>query len=125
MIKSLTLITSIILVSTISFLGNAQVQQNNDRKFYSVLFHSPGPEWVDTLSFRDQPGIEKHVNYMATLLEKKKLVLGGPFLDNSGGMVIYDGSVEEATNAAYQDPSVKTRLLTVVVKPWIVVMERK
>ncbi len=37
-----------------------------------------------------------NVNYIATLLRNNKLVPGGPLLDNSFGMVIHDGGLEEA-----------------------------
>jgi len=112
------------LTSAGDFVSADIQQEKNDRVVYSVIIHSPGHKWVDSLSFRDQPGIEMHVNYMAALLKDNKLVLGGPFLDNSGGMVIYDGGLEEAEMDAYNDPGVKNGLLSVKVKPWMVVMSR-
>jgi len=125
-----SLIVLILFILAFSFISSkskiiASKKTDGDRVFYSVLFHSPGERWVDSLSFRDQPGIEEHVNYMGLLLKNKKLVLGGPFLDNSGGMVIFDGTIEEAEKAANDDPAVKNCLLKVKVKPWMVVMSRQ
>ena len=55
---------------------------------HHVLFHSPGPAWQDGVSFQEQPGVGEHVRYMREQLEKGLIVLGGPFLDDSGGMMI-------------------------------------
>jgi uncharacterized protein YciI len=85
-----------------------------------VLFHSPGKQWVDSLSFNEQPGIDEHVNYYAGLLEKNKLHEGGPFLDNSGGMMILNVNKPDAEKIANDDPAVKKGLLKVEVKQWLV-----
>jgi uncharacterized protein YciI len=90
---------------------------------YYVLFHSPGPEWNDEFSFREQPGIGAHVGYMAGLLERGLIVMGGPYLDDSGGMMVSRASsLEEAERLAHEDPGVQSGLLTVEVKAWYVPM---
>ena len=90
---------------------------------YFVLFHSPGENWVDSLPFREQPGVIEHVKYMSMFMESKKLVMGGPFLDDSGGMMIYKcDSMEEAQEIANEDPCIKNGLLEVKVKQWLVPM---
>ncbi|MEZ5059808.1 MAG: YciI family protein [Saprospiraceae bacterium] len=64
-----------------------------------------------------------HVQYMATF-GTEKLVMGGPFLDNSGGMMIYNcETIEEAQKIANDDPTVKSGLLNVEVKQWMVAMQ--
>lgn len=88
---------------------------------YYVLFHSPGPQWNGDFSFREQPGIEAHVGYMAGLLERGLLVMGGPYLDDSGGMMVSRASsLEEAESLAREDPGVRSGLLRVEVKAWYV-----
>jgi uncharacterized protein YciI len=90
---------------------------------YYVLFHSPGEKWVDSLSFQEQPGVEEHVGYMASFLESGRLAIGGPFLDNSGGMMVFRAeNQEEAETTANADPAVKKGLLKVTVKPWFAAM---
>ncbi|MBL7960430.1 hypothetical protein JNL27_09360 [bacterium] len=101
------------------------MKQQKNKPVYHVIFHTPGPKWVDSLSFQEQPGIVEHINYMATILESKRLVEGGPFLDNSGGMMVFDGSKDEAEKVANADPAVKAGLLKFKVKPWLVAMSRK
>jgi uncharacterized protein YciI len=88
-----------------------------------VLLHSPGPAWNPALGFRQQPGVMDHVRYMASFEADGALVLGGPFLDNSGGMMILRApSLEAARALAEADPAVKAGLLRVTVKPWLVAM---
>lgn len=108
-------------------LVSARINSSSQGKpaVYYVLFHSPGEKWVDTLSFREQPGVKEHVSYMSSFLESKKLVEGGPFLDNSGGMMIFNTTKEEAEKIAKEDPAVKSGLLKVSVKPWMMGMSSK
>lgn len=90
---------------------------------YFVLFHTPGPGWKAGVSFRDQPGVMDHVGYMGQFLAQGQLVMGGPFLDDSGGMMIMRAaSIEEARARALADPTVKGGLLKVMVRPWLAAM---
>jgi len=90
---------------------------------YYILFHSPGPQWDDDVSFREQSGIGVHVGYMAGLLERGLIVMGGPYLDDSGGMMVSRASsLKEAESLAREDPGVQSGLLTVEVKAWYVPM---
>lgn len=94
-------------------------------KRYFVLAHTPGPRWDPTKGFRQQPGIEQHVAYMQDFLDRGTLILGGPYLDNSGGMMIFDlDTEEEARRVAEGDPTVKSGLLAVTVKPWLAVFRQ-
>ena len=93
---------------------------------YCVLTHTPGPLWDHAKHFRDQPGIAAHVGYMSGQAEAGRLVMGGPFLDDSGGMAIFDTpTLDDARAIAEADPTVKSGLLNVTVKPWLVALSRK
>jgi hypothetical protein len=59
-------------------------------KRYFALMHTPGPKWDSAKGFRDQAGIAGHVGYMSGFFARNQLVMGGPFLDESGGMMILD-----------------------------------
>ena len=90
--------------------------------FYA-LFHSPGLRWVEGVGFREQPGVAQHVRYMAEQLEAGRLVFGGPFLDDSGGMMVLRAeNKDEAVSIAEADPAVQDGLLLVAVKPWMMAM---
>ena len=92
---------------------------------YFVLTHSPGPLWDHAKGFRDQPGLEQHLGYMSGYADKGRIVMGGPFLDNSGGMMIFDvPTIDDARAIAQADPTVKSGLLTVTVKPWLAAIRR-
>ncbi len=91
---------------------------------YFAVFHQPGPNWAEGVPFGDQDGVEVHVTYMKEQLQEGNLVLGGPFLDNSGGMmVLRAASLEAARTIAARDPAVVRRLIQVTVKPWLLVMD--
>lgn len=90
---------------------------------FFVLFHTPGPRWADGAGFREQPGVENHVQYMADQLAAGSLIFGGPFLDDSGGMMVLRAdSREQAVAIAEADPTVANGLLRVAVKPWMMAM---
>jgi uncharacterized protein YciI len=95
------------------------------QKRYFVLAHTPGPAWDHAKGFFDQPGLKAHLGYMQGVFAQGKIVLGGPFLDDSGGMMILDvATLEEARAVATADPTVKSGLLTVAVKPWLAAFAR-
>lgn len=89
---------------------------------YQVLMHTPGPQWKPGVPLREQEGVQGHVAYMHTFLLNGTMVFGGPFLDDSGGMMVMNASPEDAREAAENDPAVKSGLLRVVVRPWLVPM---
>ncbi len=97
---------------------------NDQPQIYYVLFHSPGSAWVEGTGFREQPGVIEHARYMMGFQETGHMQLGGPFLDDTGGMMVMRAaSQEEAEGFANADPCVKNGLLTVQVKPWMTVFE--
>lgn len=91
-----------------------------------VVFHKPGPEWRPGVDFKEQAGVSEHVMHYKKLQEEGRLSFGGPFLDDSGGMMIpvegeTMGSIEEFASS---DPAVKSGLLTYKVKPWLLAMSK-
>ena len=89
-----------------------------------VISHTPGPAWVEGLSFREQPGVEHHLATMRSWLEAGVLVMGGPFLDEGGGgtAVVSFPSVAGADAAAQADRAVQEGLLVARTRPWLVGM---
>ena len=56
-----------------------------------------------------QPLVQAHVQYLKNLEEKDRLVLAGPYADNSGGMVMIKAdNIETAIEIAREDPFVKS-----------------
>lgn len=95
-----------------------------DQRF--VLVYAPGPRWEHAKGFRDQPGIDAHVTYMRGFLARGQLAEGGPFLDDTGGIMILDvRSLQDARRIAAGDPTVRAGLLRVSVHPWLRAFVRK
>ncbi len=90
----------------------------------AVLIHGRGPKWQDGVPFGEQPGVEQHVAFMRSLEALGLMVLGGPFLDSTGGMAILEAPLDHAKRLAEQDPSVTAGLLTANVRPWMTVSGR-
>jgi len=100
------------------------VLTSSPKQFY-VLFHSPGPGWDPEKGFEDQAGIYEHVGFLRGLFEDGTLRMGGPFLDNSGGMAVLKvSSLDEARRIGESDPTVKSGLLTVTPRPWMAAFNR-
>ena len=88
---------------------------------YYVVTQAPGPAWKVGVDFRAQP-LGEHFRYWS-LLQSGPVVMGGPLLDGSGGMIIIDTpSADTARQIAEADPAVKTGLLIATVRPWQVVL---
>ena len=98
-------------------------ERSSANPVFYVLIHSPGPQWQEGVPFREQPGVGEHVGYMRGLLDQGLILMGGPFLDDSGGMMVARTTdPDEARRIAHDDPSVKNGLLLVTVRPWMVPM---
>jgi uncharacterized protein YciI len=92
-----------------------------------VIEHSPGPAWADGVAYREQPGLSAHLEFMRSLHDRGRLVLGGPFLDGAAGspvgMAVVRAETTEAAEAlAAEDVSVAAGLLRYRVRPWMVAM---
>jgi uncharacterized protein YciI len=96
-------------------------------RVWYVLQHSPGPALPAGASVMDQPGIAEHYAFLQRRLAAGELVAAGPLADGVGeGMTVLDvASEDEAQRLAREDDaSVREGLLTVVVRPWRVVLSR-
>jgi hypothetical protein len=118
----------LLMASSLVFAkGEKMTKQNEGPKIVFAVIHKPGPQWKSGVDFRDQPGVKEHITHYRKWYTEGKLSLGGPYLDNSGGMMItVPGLKQEDVNKfAADDPSVKSGLLTFEVKPWMIAMEKE
>lgn len=93
-----------------------------------VVLHKPGPKWQTGVDYRQQAGVNEHVQHYFKLHEQGKLQLGGPFLlPDAGGMMVTtkEVSLEEIEAFAAEDPAVKSGLLIYEVRPWMTAMEHE
>lgn len=92
-----------------------------------VVFHRPGPAWVPGKSLFEQAGVREHVEHYRQWLVTGRLAMGGPFLDGGGGgmMIPAAGTPEdEIWRFAAEDPAVRSGLLVVEVRPWMIGMRQ-
>jgi uncharacterized protein YciI len=91
---------------------------------WQLLLHGPGPAWKQGVPRGEQPGIELHFAFLDWLAERGLLVAGGPLLDADAEGMLVVGFAEHAEAelaATTIDQAVVTGLLTVRVRPWLVV----
>ncbi|WP_257346736.1 YciI family protein [Pseudalkalibacillus decolorationis] len=80
--------------------------------YYAALLHMVDPEKnKETLPF--------HIEYLDALDNQGKIFARGPFLDGSGGLVVYIADTfEEARFLAEKDPHVFERSRRLELKEW-------
>jgi uncharacterized protein YciI len=119
-------LVSIMIALSSLFAFAAETTEVRMPPVHFVVFHKPGPAWVAGVDFRQQPGVQAHVAHYAKLHDEGRLELGGPFLDNSGGMMVaaLGETVESITQFAEEDPAVRSGLLVFQVKPWMIAMSK-
>ena len=68
---------------------------------------------------KDAEILDIHKKYLQDLIDQGKIFAKGPFNDHSGGLVIYKAeSYEEALKMAEDDPAVKQKSRTLLLKEW-------
>jgi uncharacterized protein YciI len=65
-----------------------------------------------------------HREYLTGVVKSGRLVVGGPYIDDSGAIIIYEAeSVEEAEKLLRDDPFAKQGVfVSWTIRPWKVVM---
>ncbi len=89
-----------------------------DTEFY-VVRYSPGVNWKADVSYYEQPGIKKHLDYLKSFYEREIVLMSGPLVDLPGSMVIVRGGTLGAVrNFVDQDPAVVDKLMVGNVSGW-------
>lgn len=84
-----------------------------------VVIYTPGLAWLEGKSITEQPYFREHGRYMRQFFENKQLVMGGPFLDNQGGLGILDVANEAQVYAILaHDPAVLAKVFQPHVHAW-------
>lgn len=86
---------------------------------FGLLMSGPNRSPSSSEARRIQEG---HLAYMEELAKQGKLVMAGPFVDDSPtrGVVVYRGvTVEQAKELAAGDPAVKAGRLVIEARPWM------
>ena len=94
--------------------------------FFAVRLERGGP-WEWSRDLREQEGWDEHARFMDGLFEADTVVLGGPFADVSGSMVILRAESAEAARAILrEDPWARQDVLVAgEVKEWTIFLDAR
>ena len=86
-----------------------------------------GSRWNPAKPVREQAYWDEHARFMDALFDAGKVVLGGPFSDDSGTMVILAAeSIEEARRLLEGDPwAQQDILLPAELKEWTIFLDAR
>lgn len=92
-----------------------------------AVFLRPGSRWDYDKPVREQAYWDDHARFMDSLFESGKVILGGPFADGTGSMVIYAAeSVEAARKIFLGDPwTEKDVLVAAEFKEWTIFLDSR
>ena len=100
------------IVAALAVAGCLLAQSQPASKQYVVLLKR-GPKWMAGKPVGDQ-ALGNHGRYLQQQMTKGALQLAGPFLDDSGGLILYNARDEAEVRAiAEHDPGVVAGILEV------------
>jgi uncharacterized protein YciI len=83
-----------------------------------AICYSRGPSWVVGKSVFEQP-LAAHLAYMTALKTRGTLLLGGPYTDDHGGLIVVKVPGEQAArDLIAADPAVRAGVMTATAHPW-------
>ncbi len=86
-------------------------------KTFAVIYKL-GRAWLQGKPVSEQP-LKEHVDYLLGLHERGELLMGGPFSDSSGGLVLLEvDGIDKARRIVSEDPAIVEEILTAEVYEW-------
>jgi uncharacterized protein len=83
-----------------------------------VIIYRPGPAWREGKPIQEQP-IKAHFEYMHQLNQEGKIISGGPFADNTGGLLLLEAdNTDEVITIMTKDPAVANKVFVGEVHQW-------
>ncbi len=92
-----------------------------------VIFWEHGAAWVPGKTVREQPYWDEHASFMDRLFEQGMVVLGGPFADTSGSLLIVEAESEAEVSAIFaEDPFVAHEIFAPArPKAWLIFLDSR
>jgi uncharacterized protein YciI len=88
------------------------------QKITYLVIYRPGPGWLAGKPLAEQP-LKEHGKYMLDLYSKGTTKFAGPFLDDSGGAVVFEAENENDAKATVAgDPAVRSGVFVAELHPW-------
>ena len=84
-----------------------------------------GSKWNPDKHVREQELWDEHARFMDALFEERRVVLAGPFADESGSLVVLSAeSVDEAKSIFQNDPWAREDILIAGdIKEWTIFLD--
>jgi hypothetical protein len=80
--------------------------------------YTPGSNWLPGKPIMEQP-LQEHVQYMLKLDMNGILVMGGPLVDNAGGLIVINAdTIEVAQAVMFNDPAITKGICRGEAHPW-------
>jgi len=101
--------------------------KGNRMKNTFMMLWAPGPAWVSGKTVRNQPYWAQHAAFMDRLFENGTVVLGGPFADATGSLVIVEAENEhEVADLFASDPFVVHDIFVLSsLKQWLLFLDAR
>jgi uncharacterized protein YciI len=92
-----------------------------------AVFMRHGSRWNPEKPVREQDYWDDHARFMDALFDAGTVVLGGPFADGTGSLVILEADSPQEARAIYQnDPWTQQDLLVVAdAKEWTIFLDSR
>ena len=102
-------------------------QKGNRMKNTFMILWAPGPAWVPGKTVREQPYWAQHADFMDPLFENGTVVLGGPFADATGSLVVVEAENEqEVADLFARDPFVVHDIFALSLrKQWLLFLDAR
>ena len=105
------------LTPAINPAGTAQ-QPSAHREPHFVVVLKRGPNWIPGKGASEQP-LLKHGHYLQDQMDKGTLLYAGPFLDDTGGLILLSVESESDAQAIVEhDPAVLEKILVPEIHPF-------
>ena len=84
-----------------------------------------GPTWEPGDPVREQPGWDAHAAFVDGLVDRGTVVMGGPYTDNSGTMMLLEGvDANEAARILADDPFIENGVfLLEEIREWTIFVD--
>jgi uncharacterized protein YciI len=92
-----------------------------------VLQWGHGPAWVEGKTVREQPYWNEHADFMDPIFERGMVVLGGPFADGSGSLLVLEAEDEREVRETFAaDPFVTKGIFVMQsLKQWTLFLDAR
>ncbi len=104
--------------ASVAMSGGADRESAAGKRTSYLVVYRPGPGWIAGRPLAEQP-LKEHGRYMLSLYTRGTLKFAGPFLDDTGGAVLFEAeNLEEAKAIVAGDPAVVSGVFLAELHPW-------